>query len=234
MVKTLARAVDSKDAYTHDHSDRASVKARRLAAELQLPEQTARYVEYAALFQFLLHCDAFDVLHDEVVDPVALAHVDRLHDVAAGELCRKPGFALESVDELAVLGESGCKHLDRDQPVHADLPGLVDDAHRALADAFEELEAGDLVRGSGRGLEHSPRLVGRDRLLGDHDLYQRFSLRPVGLLTADRLARSRLVARGEPVAQHPTHEVVVRELTLLNRWVGGVHAQVRIPPAHAI
>ncbi|OGR87094.1 MAG: hypothetical protein A3J74_01160 [Elusimicrobia bacterium RIFCSPHIGHO2_02_FULL_57_9] len=49
MVKTLARAVDSKDAYTHDHSDRASLKARRLAAELQLPEQTARYVEYAAL-----------------------------------------------------------------------------------------------------------------------------------------------------------------------------------------
>lgn len=49
MVKTLARAVDSKDAYTHDHSDRASLKARRLAAELQLPEQMARYVEYAAL-----------------------------------------------------------------------------------------------------------------------------------------------------------------------------------------
>ena len=49
MVKTLARAVDSKDAYTHDHSDRASHKARKLAGELKLPEQTARYIEYAAL-----------------------------------------------------------------------------------------------------------------------------------------------------------------------------------------
>lgn len=49
MVQTLARAVDSKDAYTHQHSDRARIKARRIAAELQLPDQMARYVEYAAL-----------------------------------------------------------------------------------------------------------------------------------------------------------------------------------------
>ena len=49
MVQTLARAVDSKDAYTHEHSDRARVKARRVALELNLPDQMVRYVEYAAL-----------------------------------------------------------------------------------------------------------------------------------------------------------------------------------------
>ncbi|MBI3553829.1 MAG: GAF domain-containing protein [Elusimicrobia bacterium] len=49
MVKTLARAVDSKDHYTHEHSDRASFKARKLAGELGLPDQLTRYVEYAAL-----------------------------------------------------------------------------------------------------------------------------------------------------------------------------------------
>jgi len=49
MVQTLARAVDSKDAYTHEHSDRARVKARKVALELGLPEQMVRYVEYAAL-----------------------------------------------------------------------------------------------------------------------------------------------------------------------------------------
>jgi hypothetical protein len=49
MVKTLARAVDSKDQYTHEHSDRASSRARRLAAAMQLPDQMARYIEYAAL-----------------------------------------------------------------------------------------------------------------------------------------------------------------------------------------
>ncbi len=49
MVQTLARAVDSKDAYTHQHSDRARLKARRIGQELQLPDQMARYIEYAAL-----------------------------------------------------------------------------------------------------------------------------------------------------------------------------------------
>ncbi|HVC08541.1 MAG TPA: HD domain-containing phosphohydrolase [Elusimicrobiota bacterium] len=49
MVRTLARAVDSKDAYTHEHSERASNIARRLAQELGLPTPMVRYVEYAAL-----------------------------------------------------------------------------------------------------------------------------------------------------------------------------------------
>ena len=49
MVQTLARAVDSKDAYTKEHSDRARTKARRLAIELKLPDQMTRYIEYAAL-----------------------------------------------------------------------------------------------------------------------------------------------------------------------------------------
>jgi hypothetical protein len=49
MVQTLARAVDSKDNYTHDHSDRARVRAKQVAAALNLPDQMSRYVEYAAL-----------------------------------------------------------------------------------------------------------------------------------------------------------------------------------------
>ena len=49
MVQTLARAVDSKDAYTHEHSDRARAKARKVAADMNLPEQMIRYIEYAAL-----------------------------------------------------------------------------------------------------------------------------------------------------------------------------------------
>ena len=49
MVKTLARAVDSKDHYTHEHSDRASSRAKKLAKALDLDPVYARYVEYAAL-----------------------------------------------------------------------------------------------------------------------------------------------------------------------------------------
>ncbi|MEK7233081.1 MAG: HD domain-containing phosphohydrolase [Elusimicrobiota bacterium] len=49
MVQTLARAVDSKDAYTAEHSDRARVKARRVAQEMGLSDPMVRHVEYAAL-----------------------------------------------------------------------------------------------------------------------------------------------------------------------------------------
>ncbi len=49
MVQTLARTIDAKDSYTHDHAGRARRKARRIAQELKLPEQMVRYVEYAAL-----------------------------------------------------------------------------------------------------------------------------------------------------------------------------------------
>ncbi len=49
LVKALARALDMKDQYTHEHGERAKKKARRIAEELGLPEQMVRYVEFAAL-----------------------------------------------------------------------------------------------------------------------------------------------------------------------------------------
>lgn len=49
MVQTLARTMDAKDAYTHEHADRARYYARAVSRELSLPEQIVRHIEYAAL-----------------------------------------------------------------------------------------------------------------------------------------------------------------------------------------
>lgn len=49
MVQTLARAIDAKDSYTHDHADRARKYARQIAKKLGLPEAMIRHIEYAAL-----------------------------------------------------------------------------------------------------------------------------------------------------------------------------------------
>src|SRR3989339_518663 len=49
MVQTLARAIDAKDAYTHDHADRARRYARLIGKKLGLPEVMIRHIEYAAL-----------------------------------------------------------------------------------------------------------------------------------------------------------------------------------------
>ncbi|MBI4248625.1 MAG: GAF domain-containing protein [Elusimicrobia bacterium] len=49
MVQTLARTLDAKDNYTHDHSSRAKSRARALGEELKLPLQMIQYIEYASL-----------------------------------------------------------------------------------------------------------------------------------------------------------------------------------------
>jgi HD-GYP domain-containing protein (c-di-GMP phosphodiesterase class II) len=49
MVQTLARAIDAKDAYTHDHADRARRYARKIGKKLELPEAMIRHIEYATL-----------------------------------------------------------------------------------------------------------------------------------------------------------------------------------------
>ena len=49
MVQTLARAIDAKDSYTHEHADRVRRYARLIGKKLGLPEVMIRHIEYAAL-----------------------------------------------------------------------------------------------------------------------------------------------------------------------------------------
>jgi len=49
MVQTLARAIDAKDSYTHEHADRAKRYAGLIGKKLMLPEAMIRHIEYAAL-----------------------------------------------------------------------------------------------------------------------------------------------------------------------------------------
>lgn len=49
MVQTLARAIDAKDSYTHEHADRARRFASLISKKLMLPDAMIRHIEYAAL-----------------------------------------------------------------------------------------------------------------------------------------------------------------------------------------
>ncbi|MBI3297049.1 MAG: GAF domain-containing protein [Elusimicrobia bacterium] len=49
MVQMLARAVDAKDLYKQDHAEHGRRLAAAAARELGLPDQMARYVEYAMM-----------------------------------------------------------------------------------------------------------------------------------------------------------------------------------------
>ncbi|MDR2191882.1 MAG: GAF domain-containing protein [Endomicrobium sp.] len=49
MINTLARMIDAKDSYTHDHADRAYKYAIRIAQNMKLPEAIMTHIGYAAL-----------------------------------------------------------------------------------------------------------------------------------------------------------------------------------------
>ena len=51
MIQVFARAVDSRDSYSQDRTDRMRAWARSLSVELGLPEQMVRYVEFATMLQ---------------------------------------------------------------------------------------------------------------------------------------------------------------------------------------
>lgn len=49
MVETIARMIDAKDSYTHEHAGRARRFARLISQKLNLPKEMTQYVECAAL-----------------------------------------------------------------------------------------------------------------------------------------------------------------------------------------
>ncbi|MCX5782387.1 MAG: HD domain-containing protein [Elusimicrobia bacterium] len=49
IIQALARTIDAKDSYTHEHADRARKYARLICKKLNLPEPLIRHIEYAAL-----------------------------------------------------------------------------------------------------------------------------------------------------------------------------------------
>ena len=93
---------------------------------------------------------ARDVLHAQVRLPVDRADLVDGDDVRVLE----PGGGLGLGAEPGAVGVGRqvrlADHLQRDDPVEALLPGLVDDAHAAAAEFLEQLEVAELARQGGR------------------------------------------------------------------------------------
>jgi HD-GYP domain-containing protein (c-di-GMP phosphodiesterase class II) len=49
LVEAMAKTIDVKDSYTHEHGDRAQRMARKTCQEMELPESIVKHIEYAAL-----------------------------------------------------------------------------------------------------------------------------------------------------------------------------------------
>ena len=104
---------------------------------------------------------ALHELHGQIGDARLLADVEEGDDVGVGQGAGDPGLVVEALDEGLVLRalarDVEPDRLDGQGPLDERVEGLVDRAHRAVADAVLDLVApdglGDLL-GRTRGLIH--------------------------------------------------------------------------------
>ncbi len=104
-----------------------------------------------------------DELHAEIALVVVLADLVNRHDAGVVQQRDGLGFILEPA-QLGVVGqESGLDHLEGDGPIEADLPGLVDDAHAAAAQLFQDLVVAEVADGgAARQVTGGPVAVARE------------------------------------------------------------------------
>jgi hypothetical protein len=74
------------------------------------------------------------VFHDDVIDVVLAAEVDDRDNVWMAQRGCGARFALESGDEIFVIGQSGMQKLDGDRAPERSLDALVQRGHSARAD----------------------------------------------------------------------------------------------------
>ena len=116
VVRELQRVADLRD-------DAQRLRGRQPSRALHLPQ---------------VH--AVDELHQQVVQAARLAEVVDGDDVRVLKAREGARLAREALGEARVARDGGRQNLERDQSVEPRLPRLVDGAHAALADQFEDLE----------------------------------------------------------------------------------------------
>ena len=109
---------------------------------------------------------AVDEVHHQVM--LAFVHTDLMHgdDVRMLQSGRSGGFDPEAFDELRSRQRAEREQREGHDPVQAQLPGAIDDAHAAAGDFFEQLVPAKAPHGrigdaEGRGLHWRSRLPRR-------------------------------------------------------------------------
>jgi hypothetical protein len=113
----------------HTSSMRDSERIRNLNPDLQ------RLVKRQSTFlDSVLERVAFQVFHDQEIDPILTAHVEDWADVRVTERSERFGLALESLFQARTCGNVLRENLNGDRPVQASIGGLVDFTHAACPD----------------------------------------------------------------------------------------------------
>ena len=94
----------------------------------------------------LLQVDAVDELHHQEMDAAGLARVVGPHDVRMIQSSDRLHLAAEAADRLGIIQVAMGKDFQGDRLVEIDLPGLVDDAHAAVAQFLQQFVVAQAAR----------------------------------------------------------------------------------------
>ena len=122
---------------------------RRLAddfARRTNPKRTARGHPRA---DELLQVDAVDELHDQEMHAAGLARVVGLDDVRMAQPSDRLHLPPETADRLGIIEKPMGKDFQGNDLVEIDLPGLVDNAHAAMAQFLQQFVVAQATRFDG-------------------------------------------------------------------------------------
>ena len=119
---------------------------RRLADDLARRADPQRAAQRRAGGDELLQVDAVDELHHQEMDAAGLARVVGPHDVRMVQPADRLHLATEAADRLGIVQVAVGKDLEGDGLIEIDLPGLVDDAHAAVAQFLQQFVVAQAAR----------------------------------------------------------------------------------------
>jgi hypothetical protein len=83
-------------------------------------------------------------LHHHIVIPAQVPQVVNRNDVWVLEAAERLSLAEESLEQVRIIVEPTCHHLDRYLPIKVRVDGLVDNTHTAAADHVDDVILPDL------------------------------------------------------------------------------------------
>lgn len=89
---------------------------------------------------------SLDIIHDQIMPVLAEADFVNGDDVGVLQTAGGGGFGAETEHLFLRRQRTVRQHLHRDDPIEADLPGAIDEAHAALADACQQFVAAETLR----------------------------------------------------------------------------------------
>src|SRR5437867_8472567 len=106
-------------------------------ADLPDNPDNLRSRHFAALDNGAFQIAAINVFHGDELHAVGLANIENPNDISVRHLPRKDQLLLETLENRRSIHQLGLNDLDRDKTVQFAVFRLVDGAHRALAQDFQ-------------------------------------------------------------------------------------------------